>query len=570
METSGFRPPGPSQCICSPFCLMVSSGEKRSTITDVHFVLRDGETLCGRCQGVSNWHKEQTRDPGKTKRGPPATAADYTSDMRAINTKPNDNAAKPCLSYGAVLKTLLRVPLSARTRREQQRSRPTPLCWRTLSLFTIKRTDHSTALSLLPSILQSLTTSSVILRSHLQHQFLPETLCLSAPLGSLIFTIRELPASLSRSLGISSNFDCLLTSFAVASLVSLISNSRRPASVTAQSTDNQHRIFRSPSKLNMCHNNSVDLICGTPVATYVARAQGKGKPTVYVCDGIRGMIILTLLEKLEGMTSLISIHDETPGISNKITNNKDLFWPLVRKCNLNFATADKTDAWKRIILPAFRARIKWVERKTVQYGAIIKMPTEWHRGYEFDNAVEAGQWLADCMKEAAPEPVTFAGPATPATPSMISDATSAMPATPTPSRTHSLEDQLFVGMGKLNISNELSDHQAKSIAVSNQAHIRSASSLLEVIDERPKTLQRLNIHGEPMTNPSVSPKACPSEKQIDLSIREWNDGYHENGAGDPASADVLRQLDFLGRERAELLKRLAGLDERRHKLTASL
>ncbi|EEU34570.1 uncharacterized protein NECHADRAFT_88860 [Fusarium vanettenii 77-13-4] len=66
-------------------------------------------------------------------------------------------------------------------------------------------------------------------------------------------------------------------------------------------------------------------------------------------------------------------------------------------CNLNFGRQDKsvTKDYNRLVMPKFRERVRWIQRKMIEYGALVKTPNGWARepGRRFANAEEAGLWL---------------------------------------------------------------------------------------------------------------------------------------------------------------------------------
>lgn len=137
------------------------------------------------------------------------------------------------------------------------------------------------------------------------------------------------------------------------------------------------RLFNLPLLPKVCLSNKVDLICNVSLLDHIARSQDlqRGRPIVKACPLTVGTILQTILETLDGhpSTSL------TLGIADML---------IFSTCHMTTFGYDTTGAWSRIIIPAFTGRIKWVERKTVQKGAIVNTDGRRMKAFTFDETEE--------------------------------------------------------------------------------------------------------------------------------------------------------------------------------------
>ncbi|KIL83590.1 hypothetical protein FAVG1_13195 [Fusarium avenaceum] len=117
----------------------------------------------------------------------------------------------------------------------------------------------------------------------------------------------------------------------------------------------------------MCKENTATNICQVPITQYITKQKSGLKPSVYFCPAIRGTILHHLTHSSLSATHLVT--------------KPATFWPLVKKCNLNFS--DKNRPFNNIVLRAFRDLVKYIERKYEAVGG----------GVRFRNEREAGRWL---------------------------------------------------------------------------------------------------------------------------------------------------------------------------------
>ncbi|RMJ05261.1 hypothetical protein CDV36_014074 [Fusarium kuroshium] len=147
----------------------------------------------------------------------------------------------------------------------------------------------------------------------------------------------------------------------------------------------------------MCKSNSVEEICGVKLADYVAKKKTGTSPSIQFCQMIRGAILNSLLELSDNNTS----REPSPTYDAKIISNSEWFWLLANHCNINHGRADETGDYNRIVLKGFKALIKYMQRKAIDFGALISLPAGWvwaprHR---FTSDDEAGAWFNRKIKE---------------------------------------------------------------------------------------------------------------------------------------------------------------------------
>ncbi|KAM0231208.1 hypothetical protein ACHAP5_011130 [Fusarium lateritium] len=110
----------------------------------------------------------------------------------------------------------------------------------------------------------------------------------------------------------------------------------------------------------MCKENTTTNICQVPMTQYITKQKAGIKPAVYFCPTIRGTILHHLT------------HSSLP--ATYVIAKAATFWPLVKKCNLNFR--DRDGPFNKIILRAFRDLVKYIERKYQVAGGGVKFNNE--------------------------------------------------------------------------------------------------------------------------------------------------------------------------------------------------
>ncbi|KAF4977632.1 hypothetical protein FZEAL_5876 [Fusarium zealandicum] len=145
----------------------------------------------------------------------------------------------------------------------------------------------------------------------------------------------------------------------------------------------------------MCQTNSAEQICGVSLASYLAREQTGKKPTVHFCVKIRGAILNALLDRADNANKHENPPDVIPGFADEISKQPEFFWKLVKYCNLSFSRKDQTGHYDRVVFTAFKGTIKWIQRRSIDFGIIAKVPIGWIRepGRRFSSDLESGEWF---------------------------------------------------------------------------------------------------------------------------------------------------------------------------------
>lgn len=143
----------------------------------------------------------------------------------------------------------------------------------------------------------------------------------------------------------------------------------------------------------------MEQICGFKLADYIAKKKTGKSPPIQFCAGIRGAILNSLLELSDRETT----RGPSPTYDAKIISSSELFWQLANHCNVNHGRADETGGYNRVVLRGFKALVKYIQRKAIEFGALINLPAGWTRapGCCFTSDDEAGAWLNGKLKDYA-------------------------------------------------------------------------------------------------------------------------------------------------------------------------
>ncbi|RSL42213.1 hypothetical protein CEP54_015556 [Fusarium duplospermum] len=145
------------------------------------------------------------------------------------------------------------------------------------------------------------------------------------------------------------------------------------------------------------HSNSFEEICDVKLADYVAKKKTGTSPSIQFCHMVRGAILNSPLELSDNDTS----GEPSSTYDAKIISKSEWFWLLTNHCNINHRRADETGDYNRIVLKGFKALTKYIQRKAIDFGALINLPAGWVRapGHRFTSDDEAGAWFNGKIKE---------------------------------------------------------------------------------------------------------------------------------------------------------------------------
>ncbi|KAF4994061.1 hypothetical protein FDECE_13234 [Fusarium decemcellulare] len=155
----------------------------------------------------------------------------------------------------------------------------------------------------------------------------------------------------------------------------------------------------------MCKSNSTEQVCSVSMSTYSSKEKAGIKPTISFCHEIRGSILHALFDRAANInTNSPSTQAPlaTPPFATEIINHKAFTKTLLACCNLDFAHQDKTGRFGRLIIPAWKNTIKWMQRKAIKFGIFRKVPeTGWIRdpAYTFASDDAAGQWFNNALQQ---------------------------------------------------------------------------------------------------------------------------------------------------------------------------
>ncbi|KAI8648308.1 hypothetical protein NCS56_01515100 [Fusarium sp. Ph1] len=86
----------------------------------------------------------------------------------------------------------------------------------------------------------------------------------------------------------------------------------------------------------------------------------------------RGASLDNLLELSDKDTS----RESSLTCHTKIISTSEWFWLLSDHCNINQGRAGETGDYKRIVLKGFKALIKYIQRKAIDFGALANLPAD--------------------------------------------------------------------------------------------------------------------------------------------------------------------------------------------------
>lgn len=134
----------------------------------------------------------------------------------------------------------------------------------------------------------------------------------------------------------------------------------------------------------MCQSNPSETSCGRPVQTYANPQPGVKKPPVTFCSRISATILHSILSVVPPADLQ---HDpETPPVA-KILKETDHFVDLGQECNIWHSG----QVYKRVIIPAFRAHIGWVQGLVKKADGLGFTNNVWTRRFCTNNVDEALQ-----------------------------------------------------------------------------------------------------------------------------------------------------------------------------------